>query len=146
MDLEPCGVVRSRSLHRTMNWLHPLTKRHRLTWWSKVVFLLWILFIICFCLCLIVMSVSCSLVITCWGRADILTLLYVVFCCVLSPSHRVSCVRCGAWLYRFLIVDLYFYRVHHQRLLKKINQYGVYDSTYQWIASFLSQRTQYFFY
>ena len=39
------------------------------------------LFFICinFCLCHIVLSVSCSLVVTCWERADLLTLLYVMF-------------------------------------------------------------------
>ena len=35
-----------------------------------------------------------------------------------------------------------FDRVPHKRLLKKIHHYGIRDSTYQWIASFLSQRTQ----
>ena len=29
-----------------------------------------------------VLSVSCSLVVTCWERADLLTLLYVMFSCV----------------------------------------------------------------
>ena len=34
------------------------------------------------CLCYAVMSVPCSLVITCWERADLLTLLCVMFPCV----------------------------------------------------------------
>ena len=36
-------------------------------------------------------------------RADLFALLYVMFYCVLSLSHVVSWVSCGAWLYRFLI-------------------------------------------
>ena len=47
------------------------------------------------CLCYIVLSAPCSLVVTCWERADLLTLLCVVFSCVLSLSHMVSRVRCG---------------------------------------------------
>ena len=36
---------------------------------------------ICICLCHIVLSVFCSLVVTCWERADLLALLYLTFCC-----------------------------------------------------------------
>ena len=32
-----------------------------------------------FCLCHTVLSVSCSLTITCWEQVDILALLYVIF-------------------------------------------------------------------
>ena len=63
---------------------------------SKVVILLWILFVIC---------VSCSSVIlSCislqpcghlLGKADLLALLYVMFSCVLLLSHMVSLVMCG---------------------------------------------------
>ena len=35
-----------------------------------------------------------------------------------------------------------FDRVPQQRLLKKMHHYGIRDNAYQWIASFLSQRTQ----
>ena len=42
------------------------------------------------------MSGHCSLVVTCWERAALLVLLYVMLYCVLSLSHMVSCVRCGA--------------------------------------------------
>ena len=35
-----------------------------------------------------------------------------------------------------------FDRVPHQRLLKKTHHYGIRDNTFQWIASFLSHRTQ----
>ena len=40
------------------------------------------LFFICVCLCLTVMSVSCSLVVTFLERADLLAFLYVMFSCV----------------------------------------------------------------
>ena len=60
---------------------------------SKAVLLLWILFGIC--LCHTAMSVSCSLMVTHWERADLLALLCVMFPCVLSLSHTVSWVRCG---------------------------------------------------
>ena len=39
------------------------------------------------------LSVPCSLVVTCWERANLLALLYVMFSCVLSLSHTVSWVR-----------------------------------------------------
>ena len=32
-------------------------------------------------------------VVTCWERAELLALLYLMFSCVLSLSHVVSCVR-----------------------------------------------------
>ena len=34
------------------------------------------------------MSVSCSLEVTCWKRADLLALFYVMFPCVLSLTIR----------------------------------------------------------
>ena len=50
-------------------------------------------FYLCFVsVCHTVSSVPCSVVITCWERADLLTLLYVMFSCVLSLSHMVSWV------------------------------------------------------
>ena len=48
-----------------------------------------------FHLCHVVLSVPCSLVVTCWKRADLFALLYVVFYCVLSLSHMVYWVGCG---------------------------------------------------
>ena len=54
-------------------------------------------------LCYAVLSVPCSLVITCCERADILALLRFVFACVLSLYHMLFRVRYGTWLYRFLI-------------------------------------------
>ena len=51
----------------------------------------------------ILSSIYCSLVLTCWERVDLLALLYVMFYCVLSLSDGVSWVKCGTWVYRFLI-------------------------------------------
>ena len=62
---------------------------------SKVVLLLKILFVVCICLYHTVMSVYCSLEVTCWERADLLALLFVMLSCVLSFSHTMSWVRCG---------------------------------------------------
>ena len=36
------------------------------------------------------LSVTCSLAVTCWERADLLNILYVMFSRVLSLSHMVS--------------------------------------------------------
>ena len=44
-----------------------------------------------------------SIGVTCWERADLLALLFVIFSCVLSLFHTLSWVRCKTWLYRFLI-------------------------------------------
>ena len=41
-----------------------------------------------------VLSVPCSPVVTCWERADIMALLYVMFSCVLSLFHMMFWVRC----------------------------------------------------
>ena len=78
---------------------------------SKTVLLLWIFFVICVCLCHTVMSVSCSLVVTCWERADLLTLLYVFLCFCHFPIW----VSCDTWLYRFLIVAFFltYYNFFH---------------------------------
>ena len=62
-----------------------------LTGRSKAVLLLWILFIICVS-CHTVLSAPCSLVVTCWERADLLALLYVIFSCVfVTFQHGVLC-------------------------------------------------------
>ena len=45
------------------------------------------------CLCYAVVSVPCSLVITCWERADLLAHLCFVFLVFLSLSNMVSQVR-----------------------------------------------------
>ena len=56
-----------------------------------------------FHVCHAVLSVHCSLVVTCRERANLLALLYVMFSCfvlfgflvILSLSHLVSWVMCG---------------------------------------------------
>ena len=72
---------------------------------SEAPLLLWILFVICVS-CHTVLSVPCSLVVTCWERDDILTLLnHVMFSCVLSLSHIVSWVSVPGVVF-VLIPDL----------------------------------------
>ena len=57
---------------------------------SKAVFLLWIVFVLFVCF-VAVLSVPCSLVITCWERACLLALLCIVFSCVsVTPPFGVS--------------------------------------------------------
>ena len=48
------------------------------------VLLLWIIFVIfvSYLSCYAVLAVSCSLVVTCWKRVDLLALLYVAFSCI----------------------------------------------------------------
>ena len=41
-----------------------------------------LLFVYSVCLCHTVLSVSCSLAVTCWKKSDLLALLYVMFSCV----------------------------------------------------------------
>ena len=51
-------------------------------------FVLWINFVINFVfrVCRVFLSVRCSLVVTCWERADLLALLCVMFYCVFVAS------------------------------------------------------------
>ena len=49
---------------------------------SKVVLLLWIVFVSyasCLCVLCCRLSVPCSLVVTCWERADLLAVVFVLF-------------------------------------------------------------------
>ena len=55
--------------------------------------------------CFTVLSVPCSLVVTCWERAVLLDLLYVTFSCVLSLFHIVFSIRCGTWFKHILFVS-----------------------------------------
>ena len=69
-----------------------------------MVLLLWIFYVfvlscVCYILCA---SVYMCFVVTCWERADLLALVCGVFCEFVT-FPLVSCVRCGTWLYRFLI-------------------------------------------
>ena len=54
---------------------------------------------VCYVLCA---SVYMCFVVTCWERADLLALVCGVFCEFVT-FPLVSWVRCGTWLYRFLI-------------------------------------------
>ena len=45
--------------------------------------------LLCF-VCLDTVSVPCSLVVTCWKRADLLAVVCVVFSCVVSLSQMCS--------------------------------------------------------
>ena len=47
-------------------------------------------------------SLYLCLVVTCWERADLLALV-LVYNCEFGTFSLVSLVRCGTWLYRFLI-------------------------------------------
>ena len=71
---------------------------------SKAVLLLWIFYVfvlscVCYVLCV---SVYMCFVVTCWERADLLAFVCGVFCEFVT-FPLVSWVRCGTWLYRFLI-------------------------------------------
>ena len=48
------------------------------------------------------MSVYMCFVVTCWERADLLALVCGVYCEFVT-FPLISWVRCGTWLYRFLI-------------------------------------------
>ena len=76
---------------------------------SKAVFLLWIFFLkfmFHVCLYYTVLSVPCSIVITCWERADLLVLLCVMFSCVFyAVSTDICDVPVHFWL---LSCYLYF--------------------------------------
>ena len=66
-----------------------------------------------FCLCHVFLSVHCSLVVTCWEKADLLAVLYVMFYCVFVPF------QCGflgqVWCFIVSIPDLcvLFYLFNH---------------------------------
>ena len=64
-----------------------------------------LLFMFRVCLCHPVLSVPCSLVVTCWERADLLVLMHVMFSWVFNtfPYGIQSWARCDTWLYQFPI-------------------------------------------
>ena len=84
---------------------------------SKSVLLLWILFVILFLfhvyLCYTVVSVPCSLVITCLEGADLLAFLLVVFYVFLLLSPY--CVPGQVWYLIVLIPDLFLPLYFHQK-------------------------------
>ena len=89
---------------------------------SKAVLLLWIFYVfvlscVCYVLCA---SVYMCFVVTCWERADLLALVCGVFCEFVT-FPLVSWVRCGTWLYRFLIfATLFTLCLDNSRIFKGI--------------------------
>ena len=65
---------------------------------------MWIFYVfVLSCVCYVVVRVCLYvLLVTCWERADLLTLVCGV-CCEFVTFPLVSWVSCGIWLYRFLI-------------------------------------------
>ena len=63
------------------------------------IFYVFVLSCVCYVLCA---SVYMCFVVTCWERADLLALVCGVYCEFVT-FPLVSWVRCGTWLYRFLI-------------------------------------------
>ena len=57
----------------------------------------YIVFVLCVCLCHTVLSVSCSLMVTFWKRADRLALLYAIFSCIFDVLGQV----------RYMIVSIF---------------------------------------
>ena len=78
-----------------------------------------LLIVFCVCLCYTVLSVPCSLVITCWERADLLTLLCVMFSCVFVTF---PCGILGqVWYFIVLIPDLCLLPYFHYKLASPLN-------------------------
>ena len=75
--------------HSSITCLLPSSK-NIFTYRPKVVLLLWILFALNVSVCHTIMSVHCSLVVTCRERACLLAFLYVMFSCVFVTF------QCGA--------------------------------------------------
>ena len=64
-------------------------RAHKLTIFtdlSKVVLLLWIIYVFMSCVFYAFASVHCSLVVTCWERADLLALVGNVYCFLVTFS------------------------------------------------------------
>ena len=97
----PRTIIHWNALHANIPTFTPW---HSLGDRSKAVLLLWIFYVfvlscVCYVLCA---SVYMCFVVTCWERADLLALVCGVFCEFVT-FPLVSWVRCGTWLYRFLI-------------------------------------------
>ena len=110
---------------------------------SKAVLLLWIFYVfvlscVCYVLCA---SVYMCFVVTCWERADLLALVCGVFCEFVT-FPLVSWVRCGTWLYRFLIfAPLLTFIIRQSQInhllcfrLAKVSCSKILQSTESWIS------------
>ena len=79
-----------------------------------------------FCVCHVFLSIHCSLVVTCWERADLLALLYVKFYCVFVTF---PCGILGqVWCLIVSIPDLCFlsyFNIIHQESMHKVNDKNV---------------------
>ena len=71
-----------------------------------------------FCVCYAFVRVYLCFVVTCWERADLLALVCGV--CEFVTFPLVSWVRCGTWLYWFLIVAPLL-TMQNDIVLKKLN-------------------------
>ena len=68
------------------------------------------------CLCLVFFMLLRLFIAVLWspaGKGLTSKHSFVMFYCVLSLSHVVSWVRCGTWLYRFLIFATFLFFVHN---------------------------------
>ena len=79
-------------------------------------------------ICHTFLSVHCSAVVTCWERAGLLALLYVMFSCVYELSHVVSWIMCGTGLYRFLIFAFLLYFISLQLVIATASLSGIHYS------------------
>ena len=75
------------------------------------------------------------LVVTCWERADLLALVCGVFCEFVT-FPLVSWVRCGTWLYRFLIFAPLL------TLIQYHFDYACSFGTLVWLSSFAKKKLQ----
>ena len=73
-----------------------------------------------FRVCHVFLSVHCSLVVTCWGKFDILALLYVMFYCVFNtfPCGVLGQVWCLIVLIPDLCLRSYFDNENKSRFKK----------------------------
>ena len=77
-----CVLIRISNMGEVGNLVPPNMSKpasNFLTGRSKAVLFCGSILLFVFCLCHTVLSVSCSLVVTCWERPDLLTRLYVIF-------------------------------------------------------------------
>ena len=63
---------------------------------------------------------------------------------LITPAHELLSSLDVGYQHDLIILDFSkaFDRVPHERLLKKLDHYGIRDSTQGWIKAFLSNRTQ----
>ena len=98
---------------------------------------LWIFYVfVLSCVCCVFVRVCMCFVVTCWERADLLALVCGV-CCEFVTFPLVPWVRCGTWLYRFLIfAPLFTLDIRHcPNLHTKIAQLACRLPNLQWIIA-----------